>query len=115
MLYIRYFVIELVWPLVQDSESEEDILDEGDDDVEEEHDHEPERSVDPEPEVKKPTEVPVAPKEAERQLSKKERKKKELAELEALLADFGVSQNESNDQDETQGNCNNMPHDLIRL
>lgn len=105
----------MVWPLVQDSESEEDILDEGEDDVEEEHDHEPERSVDPEPEVKKPTEVPVFPKEAERQLSKKERKKKELAELEALLADFGVAQRESNGQDETQGNCNNMPHDFRSL
>ncbi|KAK4274382.1 hypothetical protein QN277_017610 [Acacia crassicarpa] len=87
----------------EDSESEEDILDEGDDDVEEEHDHEPELSVNPEHEVKKPAEVSVAPKEAERQLSKKERKKKELAELEALLADFGVSQKESNGQDESRG------------
>lgn len=60
----------------------------------------------PEPEVKKPADVPVAPKETERQLSKKERKKKELEELEALLADFGVAQKESNDgqgQDESQG------------
>jgi hypothetical protein len=59
-----------------------------------------------EPEVKKHAEVPVVPKEAERQLSKKERKKKELEELEALLADFGVTQKESNDgqaQDESQG------------
>lgn len=59
-----------------------------------------------EPEVKKHAEVPVMPKEAERQLSKKERKKKELEELEALLADFGVTQNENNDgqgQDESQG------------
>ncbi|XP_054788314.1 uncharacterized protein LOC129294163 [Prosopis cineraria] len=88
---------------VEDSESEEDILDEGDDDVEEEHDHEPELSVNPEHDVKKPAEISVAPKEAERQLSKKERKKKELAELEALLADFGVAQKESNDQDEPRG------------
>lgn len=60
----------------------------------------------PEPEDKKHAEVPVAPKEAERQLSKKERKKKELEELEALLADFGVTQKESNDgqgQHESQG------------
>jgi hypothetical protein len=59
-----------------------------------------------EPEVKKHAEVPVAPKETERQLSKKERKKKELEELEALLADFGVQPKESNDgqaQDESQG------------
>ncbi|KAJ7966095.1 stress response protein NST1-like [Quillaja saponaria] len=81
---------------VEDSETEEDVLDEGDDEGEEEHEHEPEVSMHPEPEVSKPTEVNVAPKEAERQLSKKERKKKELSELEALLADFGVTQKESN-------------------
>lgn len=60
----------------------------------------------PEPELKKHAEVPVVPKEAERQLSKKERKKKELEELEALLADFGVAPKESNDgqgQEESQG------------
>ncbi|KAL3586977.1 hypothetical protein D5086_013844 [Populus alba] len=85
---------------VEESESEEDILDEGDDDVEEEHDHEPE-AVHPEPVVKKTPEVPLPPKETERQLSKKERKKKELAELEALLADFGVAQKDSNGQDES--------------
>ncbi|KAI4337381.1 hypothetical protein L6164_015805 [Bauhinia variegata] len=88
---------------VEESESEEDILDDGDDDVEEEHDHEAERPVTPEPEVKKPGEVSVVPKEAERQLSKKERKKKELAELEALLADFGVAPKERNGQDESRG------------
>lgn len=89
---------------MQDSESEEDILlDEGDDDVEEEHDHQPEYSVKPEPEIKKHAEVPVAPKEAERQLSKKQRKKKELAELDALLADLGVTHKESNGQDGSQG------------
>jgi len=80
-------------------------LDEGDDEVEEEHDHEQEESVKSEPEVKKDAEASVPPpKEAERQLSKKERKKKELAELEALLADFGVAPKQSNDgQDESQG------------
>ncbi|KAK4755897.1 hypothetical protein SAY87_009654 [Trapa incisa] len=40
--------------------------------------------------------------ETERQLSKKERKKKELAELEALLADFGVAQKDSNGQVESR-------------
>ena len=91
--------------MLQERESEEDILDEGDDEVEEEHDHEPEESLKPEHEVKKDTEVPLPPpKETERQLSKKERKKKELAELEALLADFGVAPKQSNDgQDESQG------------
>ena len=83
----------------QESESEEDILDEGDDDDLEE---EQETQVHPEaePEVKKSPEVPAPPKEAERQLSKKERRQKELAELEALLADFGVA---PTGQDNTQG------------
>lgn len=57
-----------------------------------------------EPVVEKPPQLPAAHKEAERQLSKKERKKKELEELEALLADFGVSKTESNSQDESSGN-----------
>lgn len=87
---------------LQESESEED-LDEVDDELEEEHDVEPEVHVQPELVVKKPVEASVVPKESERQLSKKERKKKELAELEALLADFGVSQKESNGQDESRG------------
>ncbi|KAL2346813.1 hypothetical protein Fmac_000813 [Flemingia macrophylla] len=83
---------------LQDTESEEDILDEGDDEMEEEHDHEPEESAKPEPEVKKEADVSVPPpKEAERQLTKKEKKKKELAELEALLADFGVAPKQNND------------------
>lgn len=88
----------------QDSESEEDILDEGDDDVEEEHDHEPEVPVHLEPVVKTPSEGSVTSnKETEKQLSKKERKKKELAELEALLADFGVAPKDSNGQVESRG------------
>lgn len=74
--------------------------------MEEEHGQETEVQVhpEPEPEVKKAPEVPAPPKEAERQLSKKERKKKELAELEALLADFGVAPKESNGQEDSQGN-----------
>ncbi|KAJ7966096.1 stress response protein NST1-like [Quillaja saponaria] len=92
---------------LEDSETEEDILDEGDDDGEEEHEHEHEHEsevpVHHEPEARKPAELNVAPKEAERQLSKKERKKKELAELEALLADFGVTKKESNGQEESSG------------
>ena len=75
--------------------------------MEEDHDHEPEVQVHPEPVQKKAPEVPAPPKEAERQLSKKERKKKELAELDALLADFGVTQ-ESNGQDESRGNFNHL-------
>ena len=58
-----------------------------DEDVEEDHEHETEAPVHPEPVVKA---APEIPKEPERQLSKKERKKKELEELDALLADMGV-------------------------
>ncbi|MBA0668958.1 hypothetical protein Goklo_001825 [Gossypium klotzschianum] len=87
--------------MIDESESEEDILEGGDDDIEEDHDHEPESQVHPEPVLEKAPEVPPPPKEPERQLSKRERKKKELAELEALLADFGVTQKESNGQDES--------------
>ncbi|KAK4422296.1 Polyadenylate-binding protein-interacting protein 6 [Sesamum alatum] len=79
---------------VEESESEDELLDEGDDDGEEEHDHEPEVQEQPEPMVTRPVEVSPAPKETERQLSKKERRKKELAELEAILADFGVNPKE---------------------
>ena len=84
----------------QESESEEDILDEGDDDdLEEEN----ETQVHPEaePEVKKAPEAPAPPKEPERQLSKKELKQKEQAEFDALLADFGVAP--INGQENSQG------------
>ncbi|PSS17795.1 Mitochondrial glycoprotein [Actinidia chinensis var. chinensis] len=86
---------------VEESESEEDLLDEGDEEVEEEHDQEPEEPIQAEPVVRNVPEVSSAPKETERQLSKKERKKKELAELEALLADFGVSPKVDGAQDES--------------
>lgn len=57
-----------------------------------------------EPVVKKPPQASLAPKEAERQLSKKELKKKELAELEAVLAELGMNKKETGDQDESNGN-----------
>ncbi|GMH10821.1 hypothetical protein Nepgr_012662 [Nepenthes gracilis] len=80
----------------EDSGSEEDMLDFGDEDAEEEQEHEV--AVNPEPVVKKAAEAPLPTKETDRQLSKKERKKKELEELEALLADFGVAQKEGSGQ-----------------
>ncbi|KAK6129705.1 hypothetical protein DH2020_036571 [Rehmannia glutinosa] len=82
-----------------ESESEDELLDEGDDDVEEEHDHEPDVQEQPQPMLEKPLEVSPAPKETERQLSKKERRKKELAELEAILADFGVNPKEKTEDE----------------
>ncbi|XP_073039130.1 uncharacterized protein [Primulina eburnea] len=85
---------------LEESESEDELLVEGDDDLEDEPENEvePENEAEvlaqPEPTAKKPVELSPAPKEAERQLSKKEMKKKELAELDALLADFGINQKE---------------------
>ncbi|KZV31642.1 nucleolin-like [Dorcoceras hygrometricum] len=79
---------------VEESESEDELLIEGDDDVEEEPEIDAEVPAHTESITKIPVEHSPAPKEAERQLSKKEMKKKELAELDALLADFGISQKE---------------------
>ncbi|KAF3778349.1 hypothetical protein EJ110_NYTH43654 [Nymphaea thermarum] len=86
-----------------ESETEDDMLDEGDDIDEDEHEHEHEHDVPPpvEPEVKKPLQPAVAPKETERQLSKKELKKKELAELDAVLAELGL--NKPSEKEESQG------------
>ncbi|CAL5400337.1 unnamed protein product [Camellia sinensis] len=88
----------------QESESEEG-LDEVDDDNEEEHDHEPEVPVEKEPVVKKLAEVSLAPKDPERQLSKKELKKKELAELDAVLAELGYPKSEASGQDDSRGDA----------
>ncbi|KAJ0591592.1 hypothetical protein HanHA300_Chr03g0075011 [Helianthus annuus] len=82
---------------MMESESEEEGLDESDDD---ENDHEPEPQAEKEPVVEKPVEV-LPPKEADRQLSKKELKKKELAELDAVLAELGL--NDNNTQEDTRG------------
>ncbi|GAB2261701.1 hypothetical protein Droror1_Dr00002698 [Drosera rotundifolia] len=83
---------------VEESESEEeDVLDLGEEEVEDEH--EVQAAVQSEPVVKKAPESPVPAKETERQLSKKERRKKELEELEAVLAEFGGVQNDVNGQE----------------
>ncbi|KAJ0089462.1 hypothetical protein Patl1_13182 [Pistacia atlantica] len=88
--------------LFQESESEEEGLDEVDEDVEEEHENETETAVEVEPLVAKPPETPLAPKDTERQLSKKELKKKGLEELDALLAEMGLK-NEASGQDGSHG------------
>ncbi|RZC74719.1 hypothetical protein C5167_050197 [Papaver somniferum] len=54
------------------------------------------------PVVKMP-QAPFPPKEEERQLSKKELKKKELAELDAVLAELGFDKKETDGQDESHG------------
>ncbi|XXG46738.1 hypothetical protein AAC387_Pa02g1508 [Persea americana] len=85
---------------VEQSESEDDLLDEGDDDIEDEYDHELNVPVSTEP-VPKERPQPLVSKETERQLSKKELKKKELAELEAVLAELGIPKKETNGQDDS--------------
>lgn len=83
---------------IEQSESEEEGLDEADDDnEEEEHDQEPEAPVERETVVKKLAEVSLAPKDPERQLSKKELKKKGLEELDAVLAELGCANPEATD------------------
>lgn len=72
--------------------------------MEDEPEHEPEVPAPAEPVVKKPA-PSIVPKDAERQLSKKELKKKELAELDAVLAELGISGKDNNSEtDGTNGN-----------
>ena len=74
--------------LLQESESE----DEGDEEIEDEPEPEPEAPISAdEPAEKKTVPATSAPKDTERQLSKKELKKKGLEELDALLAELGIS------------------------
>lgn len=86
---------------VEQSESEDDLLDEGDDDIEDESDHELNVPVSTEP-VPKERPQQLVSKETERQLSKKELKKKELAELEAVLAELGIPKKVTNGQDDSR-------------
>lgn len=82
-------------------------LDDADDDAEDEHENENDLEVteEAEPVLQKPPEPPVVTKEAERQLSKKELKKKGLEELEAVLAELGYTPKEPTGQeDDSNGN-----------
>lgn len=81
---------------LQDTESEDGLLDEDEDVEDNDHESEVPEHADP---VGPKIEASPAPKEAERQLSKKERRKKELAELDSLLADFGVEPKEKGPDD----------------
>ncbi|KAK3140572.1 hypothetical protein QOZ80_5AG0402780 [Eleusine coracana subsp. coracana] len=88
----------------EEMESEDDGLDdEVDDDAEDEHEHEAKDAVPAETTVKNVVAPPVPPKDTERQLSKKELKKKELAELDAVLAELGLGASSNSNQDETDG------------
>ncbi|VAH15161.1 unnamed protein product [Triticum turgidum subsp. durum] len=82
-------------------ESEDDSLDD-EVDAAAEDEHEAGDAVPSEPAVQKAVAPLVPPKDTERQLSKKELKKKELEELDAVLAELGISYESSNaTQDET--------------
>ncbi|WVZ96766.1 hypothetical protein U9M48_042365 [Paspalum notatum var. saurae] len=90
--------------LEEEIESEDDDLDDdADDDAVEDHEHEAEDAAPAEPTVKNAAAPPEPPKDTERQLSKKELKKKELAELDALLAELGVDTSNGSAQDESNG------------
>ncbi|GMI89502.1 hypothetical protein like AT2G25670 [Hibiscus trionum] len=89
-------------PVLEDSESDEDGLDEVDDDVECEHENEAETQAEVEPAISKPPEPSVVNKEAEKQLSKKELKKKGLEELDAVLADLGLTKPQTGDANDSQ-------------
>ncbi|XP_057718322.1 uncharacterized protein LOC130932878 [Arachis stenosperma] len=75
---------------------------EGFDDAEDEHENDLEAPIEPETVVKKPREPSLSTKETEEQLSKKELKKKELEELEAVLAELGL-QKEPGSQADSHG------------
>ncbi|TQD92258.1 hypothetical protein C1H46_022140 [Malus baccata] len=94
--------VDLSFGHLHESESEEEGGDEVDD-VDEEHENELEAPLETEP-VKKLPEPSPAPKDTERQLSKKELKKKGLEELEAVLAELGYPTNtETSGQDDSSG------------
>jgi cbb3-type cytochrome oxidase cytochrome c subunit len=86
---------------LQELESEDEEVD---DDAEDEHEHETEDATPAEPAMNKAAAPPAPPKDTERQLSKKELKKKELEELDAILAELELSSKSNNDaQNETNG------------
>lgn len=76
--------------MLQECESEDEALDEGEEDAEEVPEQEHEAPAVDAAENKTSTTIP-APKDPERQLSKKELKKKGLEELDAILAELGLS------------------------
>ncbi|KAH1131986.1 hypothetical protein J1N35_003364 [Gossypium stocksii] len=90
-------------PTLEESESEEDGLDEVDDEVEEEHENEAETPVEVQLVTTKPPEASAVNKEAERQLSKKELKKKGLEELDAVLAELGYTKQRTSGSNDSHG------------
>lgn len=93
---------------MQDIESDEEGLNDVEDDSEDENENDLEVPVDAKPVVEKPAQPSLATKETERQLSKKELKKKGLEELEAVLAELGYPQREPSGHDDSHGNIYNL-------
>ncbi|KAE8671403.1 dnaJ-like protein subfamily C GRV2-like isoform X1 [Hibiscus syriacus] len=89
-------------PVLEESESEEDGLDEVDDDVEE-HENETATQAEMQPVISKPPEPSPVNKEEEKTLSKKELKKKGLEELNAVLAELGYAKPQTGGPDDSQG------------
>ncbi|GMI94791.1 hypothetical protein like AT2G25670 [Hibiscus trionum] len=90
-------------PVLEESESDEDGLDEVDDDIEEEHENETETPAEVQPVISKPPEPSPVNKEAEKTLSKKELKKKGLEELDAVLAELGYAKPQIGGPNDSQG------------
>ncbi|TKY73231.1 hypothetical protein E2542_SST01982 [Spatholobus suberectus] len=88
---------------VEESESDEEGLDDVEDDAEDKHENDLEVPVDTKPVLEKPAQPSLDTKETERQLSKKELKKKGLEELEAVLAELGYTQREPSGHDDSHG------------
>ncbi|XP_020239230.1 46 kDa FK506-binding nuclear protein [Cajanus cajan] len=87
----------------EESESDEEGFDDEEDDVEDDHENDLEIPEDVKPVLDKPAQPSLATKDTERQLSKKELKKKGLEELEAVLAELGYTQGEPSGHDDSHG------------
>lgn len=110
-----WYVIERpfkLWVYFQESDGDEEGEgeEEIDDEVEEEGENESKADAGADDVPTKMDFVPTVAREPERQLSKKELKKKELADLEAVLAELGLDKKE-----EKEENGDFFLHDVIRI
>ncbi|KAJ6844481.1 uncharacterized protein M6B38_292805 [Iris pallida] len=87
--------------VVEESESEDGLDDDDDVDIEEEHGQEIVDPIPGEPLEKRTPSVSSAPKDTDRQLSKKELKKKGIEELDAILAELGITGNNDRGQEQS--------------
>ena len=95
---------------LQESDVDEEGEEEVDDEVEDEGENESKADAGADDVPTKMDFVPTVAREPERQLSKKELKKKELADLEAVLAELGLDKKE-----EKEENGEYFLHDVMRL